>query len=260
MTRKERLRDDYEDALFTILMNDFTQQEDQKLKDEAVQLEQDPATTVPSALDERCHRLIRRSFSKQRWKKRTYTAYRTFQYTASIVLVLGLLFGTAYAIFPEVQAKTLALLIEAGDVSTKLTLESITGGTAHVNEAAMDANGQKILMGYRLPEIPAGFEIDFEDRTDVSAFIAYVDADGRTIQVSIDPAEGAAEYVDTEDAQNIEEIQIHGFDGLLIEKNDRVHIIWADTEQFQYITVCCTGVEKDFVIEYANAITFDTIS
>ena len=62
--------------------------------------------------------------------------------------------------------------------------------------------------------------------------------------------------VDTENAQSVETIYINGYEGLLIEKDARVHIVWGDTEQGLFVELVCTGLEKHIVIDMADAMKY----
>jgi len=64
---------------------------------------------------------------------------------------------------------------------------------------------------------------------------------------------------DTENAQ-FEEIQIQGYDGLLIEKNGWINITWADTDQNNFFTVYCYKISKTIALNYAEAIKFAEVS
>lgn len=57
--------------------------------------------------------------------------------------------------------------------------------------------------------------------------------------------------VDTENADNVESIWINGYEGLLIEKGERVHIVWGDTDRECFVDVICTNLGKDTVISIA---------
>ena len=53
MTRQERLLEQYEDALFALLMEDVMLQEGERLEALNQQLLADPASAVPESLDRR---------------------------------------------------------------------------------------------------------------------------------------------------------------------------------------------------------------
>lgn len=66
MKTREQLQDDYEDALFALLMYDIAQMEGQRAEEENERLLNDPNARVPDALDQKCLQLINRCFLKKK--------------------------------------------------------------------------------------------------------------------------------------------------------------------------------------------------
>lgn len=66
MNRREQLQDQYEDALFALLMDEIATIEGQKAEEENRRLQNDPSAAVPEDLDRRCMQLIHRHFAKQK--------------------------------------------------------------------------------------------------------------------------------------------------------------------------------------------------
>ena len=54
MTRHEELRDNYEDALFALLMDEFAEREGERLLEENERLKLDPDNVISDELDKRC--------------------------------------------------------------------------------------------------------------------------------------------------------------------------------------------------------------
>ena len=54
MTRREKLQENFEDALFALLMEEVAEQEGQRLLEENEKLKRDPESTVPPEVDRRC--------------------------------------------------------------------------------------------------------------------------------------------------------------------------------------------------------------
>lgn len=66
MKTREQLQDEYEDALFALLMYDIAQIEGQRAEAENERLRNDPNAKVPEELDQKCLRTIRRCFLKKK--------------------------------------------------------------------------------------------------------------------------------------------------------------------------------------------------
>ena len=93
---RQQLLENYEDALFALLMDDFAEREGEKLKAENERLKQDPAAQPPEELDQKCRRgssgrnmqrrsgsswpILREAFFPRplhgsRWRRRSFPCY-----------------------------------------------------------------------------------------------------------------------------------------------------------------------------------------
>ena len=70
MTRREKLQEAYEDALFALLMEDVIEHEGQHLVEKNARLRANPDAEIPAELDERCRNTIRRKHG-QRQRRET---------------------------------------------------------------------------------------------------------------------------------------------------------------------------------------------
>ena len=188
MTRHEELRDNYEDALFALLMDEFAEREGERLLEENERLKLDPDIVISDELDRRCIKTI----AKGKRRKVKYAAYRMISRVAVAVLAVVVLFGTAYAALPEVRIRTLNLIIELSDQAASLTLERANNSMQNDDGASAELNEDGTLRGYRLPEIPEGFELEYDSNTSVSTRIRYTNAYGISIGFSVIAARGTS--------------------------------------------------------------------
>lgn len=256
MTRHDKLLENYEDALFALLMDQVAEEEGKQLLKENERLNQNPEAAIPDEVDKRCRKAIKRAFAKDQRQSVVRISYRAISKVALVALIAGLLFTTAFAASPEVRIRTLNLLIAVSDVATSLTLDSETDGTATSANTGVDPEGEQLILGYCLPELPEGFSMSYEGSDGQSAWVEYVDENGATIYFTAESSSGTTYNVDTEDADNVENIQIDGYDGLLIEKGKRIQIIWGDTDQENFVELVCNGIDKSDVISLASEIGF----
>ena len=256
MTQREQLRDNYEDALFALLMDEFAEREGERLLKENERLKLDPDIVVSDELDKRCIKTIDRTLAKGRRRKVKYAAYRVISRVAVAVLAVAVLFGTAYAAFPEVRIKTLNLIIELSEKAASLTLDGTNSNMQGDDEIPSALNKNGTLRGYLLPSLPEGFVANYETSTHRSAEISYENGQGARVDFSIIDSNGTVANRDTEDAQKIENVSIHGYSGLLIEKGDSISLTWADTDQNNFITIYSIGIGKKTTLSYAEAIKF----
>ena len=255
MTDRKRLLDNYEDALFALMMDELAEQEGQRLLEENERLKQDPAAAIPEDVDKRCLKTIKRTFARKHHMVVMRLVSAMFRKVAVFAFVVMIMYGTAYAAFPEVRTRTLNLLIEMSDVSVRLTLDE-SDDSANPGNSVETASGDGILRGYRLPPTPAGFEILTMGSTSMSGWIRYTDNQKKSIYISISAAENMVRNRDSEDVDPIESIQIHSYDGLIIEKDDRIATTPCDTDRNNFIYVACTGIERNSVIQFAEDIEF----
>lgn len=111
-----------------------------------------------------------------------------------------------------------------------------------------------MLCGYSLPEINA-FSVVDRNEDSHGGWIKYKNDDlDSTIRVSI--AKGGTEYVDTENLNHTEELNIQGYISTLYEKDNRITITWSDSDHGYYITLVCTDLNKDFAIQIAEQVVF----
>lgn len=263
MNQREQLQEQYEDALFALLVNDMMEAEGKRLLEENERLKQDPSAAVPDEVNARCIRTINRAFARKRRRSAGRVTYQIFNKAAMVAVVCAALFVTAFAVSPQLRVNTLNLLIEVSDVATTLTLgdaeeQQDSGG------AASTSGEEVLLLGYRIPEVPEGFSVDYEDTTHSDAFIQYSKGD-ETIYFSVSQANSSSTFtVDTEDAQ-VTNIQVGGYDGLFIEKIyqfednetiDSAIAVWGDTDQSTFIYVEGGNVEHSLILDLANGVEY----
>lgn len=245
MTRKEELRDNYEDALFALLMESVIEEEGKRLIEENERLKNDPTFEVPDEVKQRCTKTIRKAFARKNRKSSGKVAYRAFSNVAAVILLCGLLFTVAYAAVPEIRVSTLNLLIEVSDVSAKLTLQGEKGEIG-LNETLPAPSGEgDILLGYQFPAAPEGFYFNpaFSQSEQDLEMSYYESKSGSYLVYCVSAAFGSSLDIDTEGADSFYEIKINGHPGMAIVKGDRIQIVWADTDHAVFCSVSCKGID-----------------
>lgn len=240
MTRREKLQEAYEDALFALLMEDVIEEEGQRLAEKNEQLKRDPSAAVPGELNERCMKTIHRAYGQRCCKDtgkqvgRSFT--KVFSRVAVVAVICMLLFSVAYAVSPEIRVATLNLLIEISDVKTTL----IIGNNNEPKPGYDTSEAAQVVynrFGYRIPQMPEGFVLSENAINSLSAVLWYDSSEQASICFEFAKTSGGQYNVDTENAQRIEPVSINGFDGLLIEKDGRLRIVWADNSCNTFISI-----------------------
>lgn len=246
MDRHDRLYENYEDALFSLLMDRVAQEEGARLLEENERLRNDPDAAVPEALDRRSRETIRRAFSARRRARHTAGWY--LSRVAVAILAALLLFVTAYALSPALRLRALESLISASNVSSELSFVS-----DDVAGEKPDARRQT-LAGYALPDISRTYAVVDQGENDWGAWITYLHEDGTSIRIYISSRED--HYLDSEDANVVEEISIHGYSGVLLQKGNVVYISWYDSDNENFILMYVDGVGRSITMSYAEQIVF----
>lgn len=256
MTRREQLQENVEDAVFALLMEDVAEQEGKRLIEENEQLKHDPSAKIPDDLDRRCRKIIKRSYAKDRRRTVGHTIHHILGNVALAAMVCILLFVSAFAAVPEIRVMTLNLLIEVSDVSTSLRLVGVDNGSTVQDAGADGTDSVQTLWGYRLPDIPDGYVVEYENGSELAVDLWYSNVDDEFIRFKIAKASDVFKIsVDTEDAE-VEDIKVHGYDGLLIGKDGILKIVWGDTDQGNFVSITCMGIDQNTLLRYANDVVY----
>lgn len=247
MNRRERLIDNYEDALFAVLMDKVAEEEGAKLREENQRLQEDPAAEVPERVDAVARQTIRKAFAGQNRRSALHVAKRVLNTVAMIVLICSAIFATAYAAFPEVRVKTLNLLIQSSDVASRLVLVN------DENNSNRTRDDENVLCGYSIPGLK-DFSVVDQDEGRLGGWVEYRSVMGETVRISITTSK--TKYIDTENIDSIEDFTIHDYSGIMIKKENRVTLTWAEPDHSTYITLVCTNLNSNFALQTAERILY----
>lgn len=253
MTRHERLREAYEEALFALLMEDVSEEEGARLIEENRRLQEDPSAAVPEEVDRRCLKAIKKSFSKERRRQAGRVTCRVLGNVSMAIVLCMLLFVTAFAASPKLRVTTLNLLIEISDTSAELTLVQ-SGADGPHSEDADGVTAGYAFGGYLLPEQVGDFCAVNSSMDRRSLYVEYRDSGGKLFQVMVTRAGNNSHSVDAEDADCVDELQVFGCDGLLIEKGGSAHLVWGDTQRGVYVDIYGAGFDTETILEFSGGI------
>lgn len=245
MNRNDRLYNDYEDALFALLMDKVAQEEGAQLLEENERLKGDPSAAVPPELDKKSLETIRKTLAG-RQRRHTHTVGWYLGRLAIAILAALLLFAVAYAGIPDLRLKTLQMLIDSSDVSSRL---SFAFGENNSNSGTEEH--PQTLAGYTLPEISESYVVVDQGETSRNAWIKYQHENGAEMRISINRA--SDNFLDVEAIEDYEDIEIHGFSGkTYYDKDGAVYVTWYDTDLEKIITLYAEGIDKDAARTYAE--------
>ncbi len=250
MNTRQILMEQYEDALFAVIMNEIMIEEGKELLEESARLKADPSFTVPEEADQRCLKAIARAFGKQKRAHATRTAWRVFQRVSVAAFVAMLLFTGVYAAFPSVRAATLNLLIEVSDVATIMRFEEDDTQTNVPDESAE-------ARIYEIGELPDDFVLIESGDDRHSYWRTYSNGSGAIITLDvINNSDDTAHRFDTEYMDNVESIEINGISGQLAIKDECIRATLADKDNQVFIDIECDGLSREELLNILSDLVY----
>lgn len=251
MTRREQLVEQYEDALFELLMDDVAESEGEKFEKLNDSLNSDLSAEVPEELNTRCLHTIKKEFAKENKTAIRHTVAKAFRVASAVALIAMLLFTTAFAAFPPVRIQTLNMIIEAfGDHAT------IQFDSPSMNDSAKsDSNMSSTQL---LSWIPADLSVADEWENDFARYIELRGNNGE--EVSVTALSVSQTLVSDFNTENMERKSafIHGKEVALYEgsteEGSTFSVAWTDEDKEKLIHVWGKGITVDEFISIANGV------
>ena len=206
MTQKEQLWENYEDAVFAILMDAVAEQEGEKGLQLMEELEHDPSAQVPEEVQKRAEKTIRKAFAaKNREPVKRFT-FKVVQRIAVAVLVVVITTACAFAAFPEVRANLYNLIIREYEDHTEFDY------TQQFSDEYSSADFT-IEPGW----LPDGFTLSDEGQVDALIYKTYQNKNKADVSITKRIMSGGPLLVDSENAIKTK-ITIQKHEATLIEK------------------------------------------
>lgn len=246
MTDRERLEENYEDALFAMWMDDFARERGQLLIEENERLLQDPSAAVPEEVNRKNLNAIHNAFRK---KARHFTlkkAGRIFLRVAAVIGILAVLYGFAYAISPQVRVSTLNLLMQVDDQTAIFQL---------IPQESPIPDAPELMPTVTVGWLPEGYTGSYPVQDRLQTTIDCNNAEGDLIRVRVFADDQTLYNLDLEDADSREEKTIQGNSALLVEKDGLLRIGWADSYTGTYVYVSSRDVDLDTLIQVAESVS-----
>lgn len=189
MTQKDQLWENYEDAVFAILMDAVAEQEGEKGLQLMEELEHDPSAQVPEEVQRKAEKTIRKAFAaKNREPVKRFTL-KAVQRVAIAVFAAVILAAGTFAAFPEVRANLYNLIIREYEDHTEFDY------TQQFSDEYSSADFT-IEPGW----LPDGFTLSDEGKSYTTMYKTFQDSNDNTIFISRGILSGSPLSVDSEDA------------------------------------------------------------
>lgn len=248
MTRREKLEEQYEDALFALLMDDLAADLGNRGRAENRELNDDPETAVPEGAKRRCLKAIKRRFALQTAGDAVSVSGRLFSKAAVICLVAALLLTTVFAAYRPFRQSVLTAVTETfGD---------------HI-EFRVDRpwmlSGQTVEPAW----LPEGYALRSREDEANAVRLVYADPEGNEIAILVSDISSAVINVDTEDAE-VAFKAVQGNSALTVQKN-RIDgrgdphvesaVAWLDPDRSVFIHISSLSEALDTLLEIADQLS-----
>lgn len=193
----------------------------------------------PSELDEKVKSIINQYNKKENLKKFRRASWRLLQRAAVIFFIFFI--GSSILLFSveAFRVKTINFIMETTKEYTEIKTESSGEDAA--------------LKGMYLPDyIPDGFEISKTELLSASKIIRYTNDKNQLIVFVQYKNENSSLRIDTEEAE-VEKISINGFEGLLVEKEQLITILWHNEKSSFYLK---SNIDKNLLIKMGESINY----
>lgn len=268
MKNREELIEQYEDALFTLLMYDIAQAEGEEALKLNELLKNDPHAALPESLQRRCKRTIRNAFAKQSVKRAGRTAGKVIQRISVAAILAVLLLTTACAVSEGFRIAILNTVIQVFDNRTRITFER----SASSNGTNKWKNDYDYNCGITLDWLPEGYEFETGESNRAGDYVSFVSPKDGLIEVSVVPFdEGMVYNVNSEDC-TMRSITVHGLSANLYIVNEGMlhkryanmpqiwsdmQIYWIDTDNQVIVHISGTNLDEDGILRLAEGVHWE---
>ena len=244
MTRRERLVEQYEDALFSLIVDEVAEAEGRKAIEENQRLKESGEVVIPEELNRRCKQTILRKTAKNHLRRYRKGFGKALNKVAIVALMTLLLFTTAFATSESFRAKTLNFVMEAFVDRTEIKF--VPGDTDTDSTAVPE-----ITAGW----LPEGFELTRTDALKANRVYEYANSDNTAyIAVNIMEMTSVSMALDTEDAKTLS-LQVQGEDAIMVDKGNIKQLVWKlHTDENRYCCVITENISEEDMLKFAENI------
>ena len=240
----KNINEQFEDAVFSMLMADVAEAEGKRLLEVNRQLQGDPEATVPEEVSSRCLKAIKREFSRRNLRNIRRTCAKVFQRVAIVVLVVVACFSTMFVTSEAFRVEVMNYVIEIFDEKIDLGLEDEYNSTL---SGSITAN-----------YIPTGYSLIDTGSNNREAWYNYQSTYNSEsfINISVVSQDQDTLFeIDTEDAI-VESLSINGVTAIYTQKDNTSQIAWLNIDELVSVTIFAVNVDRDELVKVAENITF----
>ena len=245
-SNRDKLREEYEDALLKMLMHDAAEYEGKAFLEEMQSLE-GSSDSKPSELAlKRFSKQLDMELRKQRQTERKRIAFIALRTIAISLVAIFVVFFTAMTTVSAFRTRVLNIWM---DIRPEYTAFQLRGGDS-TEGGSMIVNW---INAYVPTYIPEGYEVSSFSYSEGFKRIVFENTPAQTFILYTELDEASNLVVDTENADRFEEISINGHIGTLVLKNNMVTIVW---EQRGRMFMIQAQADVGTVIKMAEGVKF----
>lgn len=249
---KDKLNEQYEEALFALLMDKFSVEEGQRLIEENERLNDDSAFKMPDGLEARCEKVIGDAFATKKREKVLQKSGKALSRVAITFIVCGVVFATLFTTVSAFREVVYKFLVEDNIVSTDT---KVRDKKAPANEVEIiEGNRLDIPSGAYLPTwVPDGYILKTYTNNVAETSAIYGNDDNDLIMY-FEYVNDQVLGVDTENADSVENISINGFDALVSIKGKVISVTWIDSDRNILVRISTTNLDKETVLKISGSV------
>jgi len=245
---KNKLIENYEEAVFALMMNELAFSEGKRLGEENERLREDPDFSLPNGFEDRCVKRIRKAFLRKGRKRVANLTIKALQRVAVVFLVVGILFIGSFFTISAFRTTVLNFLIDTFKTHTTISIDEVNNSNINV------AEGVNIPEGVYLPTwMPDGYMLVSFNTVGNYITVAYSNSDGEKI-VYKEYTSVIGVNLDTENADVVENITVNGYNGIYARKGEECSIAIANNDRSVIILINGKNVNSDVFLEILNSI------
>lgn len=235
----QKLQDNYEDALFALLMDNYATEEGKHLLDLANQLNSDKTYTLPAEMEKNGLRTIRKAFRKKNLRYSAKLTGKVLSKVAILVLILDIAFGISFFSVEAFRIEVLNMALNYQETHTTIRFVS-------EDEATSSQYTAKDLQNV----LPNTYVLESYEDTPTGEYALFIGGDGKRIMWDAEPISTTLN-LDTEDADQVNNICVDGNDGIIVEKKGISTITWGDvsTQKMYCIIADMSSEELIMLVE-----------
>lgn len=228
MAKREQLREQYEDALFAVLMDEWALEEGEKALRENERLKNDPDFVVPLETQQRCMKTISRCCAESSARKVGRGVLRIANKVAIVALLGVVIAAAAFATSEIFREKTINWMKATFDNRIEFRMEDTSGAAVEPDEA-----GYPVVARW----LPDGYRFVSQESDSRSMLNLYENNDREEIKVEMLRGSIPAAGIDEEDVLESRPVVVNGHAAEITIKVNRAQLAWVDREKDIFVSI-----------------------